>query len=143
MVATSRKNSSRSKRSTRRRANPIDDALARLEREIPRLLRQLRANVRDLQGQVVRARADGEKRWQRAERKLKQDATQIRQRVEKKLEGAIGRMRGKRKAARPIPGSKTKALSKAKAKAKRAAGSATTRKAKSPKRRKSARKRSA
>ena len=135
MVATSKKTSSRSKRSTRRRANPIDDALARLEREIPRLLRQLRANVRDLQGQVVRARADGEKRWQQAERKLKKDATQIRQRVEKKLESAIGRMRGKRKAARAIPRSK--------AKTRRSAGSAKTRKAKSPTRRKSARKRSA
>jgi uncharacterized protein (DUF885 family) len=132
-VATSKKILSRSRRSTRGRANPIDDALARLEREIPRLLRQLRANVRDLQGQVVRARADGEKRWQQAERKLKKDATQIRQRVEKKLESAIGRMRGKRKAARPVP----------KSKAKRAAGSATTRKAKAPKRRKTTRKRSA
>jgi len=141
VVATSKRTSSRSKRSTRRRANPNDDALARLEREIPRLLRQLRANVRDLQGQVVRARADGEKRWQQAERKLKKDATQIRQRLEKKLESAIGRMRGNRKAARPIPKSKAKAMSKAKAK--RSAGSAATRKAKSPKRRKNARKRSA
>ena len=131
-MATSKKTSSRSKRSTRGRANPIDDALARLEREIPRLLRQLRSNVRDLQGQVVRARADGEKQWKKAELRLKQDATQIRRRVEKKLESAIGRMRGKRKVARPIP----KATSKAKPKR---AGSKA---AKAPKRRKSARKRS-
>lgn len=138
-MTTSKKTSSRSKRSTRGRANPIDDALARLERDIPRLLRQLRSNVRDLQDQVVRARADGEKQWKKAERKLKQDASQIRRRVEKKLESAIGRMRGKRKVARPTPTSPAKSKPKSKSKPKRV-GSAE---AKAPKRRKSARKRSA
>lgn len=75
------------------RSNPIDDALAKLERDLPRLLRQLRGNVRDMQRQVERARADGEKRWQDAERKLKRDAAQFRGR----LEAALARVRGKRK----------------------------------------------
>ena len=85
---------SAAKRSPSARGNPIDDALARLERDIPRLLRQLRRNVQDLQRQVARARSDGEKRWQTAERKLKQDANRLRSR----LEGAIGRVRGGRRA---------------------------------------------
>lgn len=84
------------KRSPSARGNPIDAALARLERDIPRLLRQLRSSVQDLHRQVARARSDGEKRWQTAERKLKQDANRLRSR----LEGAIGRVRGG-KSARP------------------------------------------
>lgn len=83
-------------RRSARKANPIDDALARLERDIPRLLRQLRRNVRELQVQVDRARADGEKRWRLAEGKLKKDAARIRQ----GLETAIGRVRGGGKAVR-------------------------------------------
>jgi hypothetical protein len=78
------------------RAHPIDDALARLERDIPRLLRQLRTSVKDLRTQVERARSDGEKRWAEAERKVKRDAAQLRQRLER----AIGRMRGGAKAAK-------------------------------------------
>lgn len=74
-----------------RKTNPIDDALARLERDIPRLLRQLRSNMRELQTQVDRARADGEKRWKLAEGKLKKDAARLRQ----GLESAIGRVRGR------------------------------------------------
>ena len=83
-----------SPRASSRRRNPIDDALARLERDVPRLLRQLRSSVQDLHRQVARARSDGEKRWQKAERKLKQDASRLRAR----LEGAIGRVRGARSA---------------------------------------------
>ncbi len=113
--------SSRSKRSPRGRANPIDDALARLERDIPKLLRQLRRNVQDLQRQVARARTDGEKRWQKAEHKIKQDANRLRSR----LEGAIGRIRGSRKAKPGGTGRKARAA------------------AKGPKRRKTARKRPA
>ncbi len=124
-MATTKKKSKptsrRPRRSPRKRANPIDDALARLERDIPKLLRQLRRNVQDLQRQVARARTDGEQRWLKAERKLKQDANRIRTR----LEGAIGRMRGSRKAK---PGGTV-----------RKAGAT----AKAPKRRKTARKRSA
>lgn len=93
-----------STRVSSRRGNPIDDALARLERDVPRLLRQLRSSVQDLHRQVARARSDGEKRWQKAERKLKQDASRLRTR----LEGAIGRVRGARSAKprRPTPGSR-------------------------------------
>ncbi len=87
---TTRKSPSRSRRGSAKSANPIDDALARLERDLPRLLRQLRGNVQDLQKQVDRARADGEKRWRSAERKIKQDAAALRKRVE----DSIGRMRG-------------------------------------------------
>ncbi|MFO0690989.1 MAG: hypothetical protein U0900_19990 [Myxococcota bacterium] len=83
-------------RRTGRKANPIDDALARLERDIPRLLRQLRSNVRELQTQVDRARADGEKRWRLAEGKLKKDAARLR----RGLESAIGRVRSRGKATR-------------------------------------------
>ncbi len=95
-MATRKKSSSRKTPGKKRSANPIDDALARLERDIPRLLRQLRGNVKDLKGQVDRARTDGEKRWREAERKVKRDATQLRQRLEK----AIGRMRSGAKAAK-------------------------------------------
>lgn len=97
---TNKKSTSRPKRRTRSGVNPIDDALARLERDIPKLLRQLRTNVQDLQSQIDRARADGEQRWRDAERKIKQDATQLRQNLEKRLEGAVGRIRGKGKAAK-------------------------------------------
>jgi len=81
----------RGARRSGRKANPIDEALARLERDIPRLLRQLRSNMRELQTQVDRARADGEKRWKLAEGKLKKDAARLRQ----GLESAIGRVRGR------------------------------------------------
>ncbi|MBY0401151.1 hypothetical protein K2X89_12710 [Myxococcota bacterium] len=105
------------RRSTRR-TSPIDDALARLERDIPRLLRQLRSNVRELQTQVDRARADGEKRWRLAEGKLKKDAARIRQ----GLESAIGRVRGGGKAARAkVSG----AAAKAKARSGRRTGGGT------------------
>lgn len=93
-MAARKKSSSRKAPGKKRSANPIDDALARLERDIPRLLRQLRGNVKDLKGQVDRARTDGENRWREAERKVKRDATQLRQRLEK----AIGRMRSGAKA---------------------------------------------
>jgi len=83
-----------------RKANPIDEALARLERDIPRLLRQLRSNMRELQTQVDRARADGEKRWKLAEGKLKKDAARLRQ----GLESAIGRVRGRGTSARKTSG---------------------------------------
>lgn len=85
-----KKSPGRPGRASAKRANPIDDALARLERDLPRLLRQLRGNVQDLQKQVDRARADGEKRWRGAERKIKQDAALLRKRLEK----SIDRMRG-------------------------------------------------
>ena len=96
--STSKTSATRTKRRKRSGSNPIDDALARLERDIPRLLRQLRTNVQDLQGQVDRARADGEKRWRDAERKIKKDAAELRQKLETRLEGAVGRIRGKAKA---------------------------------------------
>jgi len=96
LATRKKKISSRKTPGKKRSANPIDDALARLERDIPRLLRQLRSNVKDLKGQVDRARADGEKRWREAERKVKRDAAQLRQRLEK----AIGRMRKGAKAAK-------------------------------------------
>jgi hypothetical protein len=95
MASRASKTKAGTRRGTRK-ANPIDDALARLERDIPRLLRQLRSNVRELQTQVDRARADGEKRWRLAEGKLKKDAARLRQ----GLESAIGRVRGRGKAAR-------------------------------------------
>ena len=98
---TGKKSTSQPKRRTQRRANPIDDALARLERDIPNLLRQLRTNVQDLQSQVDRARADGEQRWRDAERKIKNEATQLRQNLEKRFAGAVGRIRAKGKAAKP------------------------------------------
>lgn len=113
---------SKTKAGTRRSArktNPIDEALARLERDIPRLLRQLRSNVRELQTQVDRARADGEKRWRLAEGKLKKDATRLR----KGLESAIGRVRGRGKAAR----GKGAGAGGAAGKASRAGGKATRR----------------
>jgi hypothetical protein len=101
-------------------ASPIDDALARLEREIPKLLRQLRTNMRDLQRQVDRARSDGEKRWREAERKIKQDAAKLRT----TLGSAVDRMRGRGKPAR-----------KAKPKSPRPARKTTRRKARSKTRR--------
>lgn len=125
----SRKSTTRGgKRRGKRSSNPIDDALARLERDIPRLLRQLRSNVKDLKGQVDRARTDGEKRWREAERKVKRDATQLRQRLEK----AIGRMRkgataAKARTARVIS-AKAKAVKAKAAKAKPAKRRATSRK---------------
>lgn len=85
-----RKKPSRKAAPGKRNANPIDEALARLERDIPRILRQLRSNVREMQKQVDRARADGEKRWREAERKIKQDAGVLRTRLER----AIGRVSG-------------------------------------------------
>lgn len=108
----SKPTSSRSKTSPRGRAKTLDDALARLERDIPKLLRQLRRNVQELQRQVDRARTDGEKRWQKAERKIKQDATRLRSR----LEGAIGRIRGPRKAKASGPRRKTGVAAKGAAK---------------------------
>jgi hypothetical protein len=109
---------SRSKGSAKkgkRRANPIDDALARLERDIPRLLRQLRTHVKDMQKQVDRARADGEKRWRMAEDKIKEDAARVRER----LETTIDRVRGRVKTASRKPGRKPAKAGGAKARATR------------------------
>lgn len=118
-MATRKKSSSRKAPAKKRSANPIDDALARLERDIPRLLRQLRGNVKDLKDQVDRARTDGEKRWRDAEKKVKRDATQLRQRLEK----AIGRMRSGAKAAKARTASAISAKRGAKTKpAKRKSG---------------------
>ena len=103
---TGNKSTSQPKRRTQRRANPIDDALARLERDIPKLLRQLRTNVQDLQSQVDRARADGEQRWRDAERKIKNDATQLRQNLEKRFGGVVGRIRAKGTAAKAAKSAK-------------------------------------
>jgi len=103
-----KKGSSRAKPRARRGANPIDDALARLERDIPRLLRQLRNNVQKLQGQVDQARADGDQRWRDAERKVKKDAAMLRAHLKTRLESAIGRIRGEGKPAKS-KASRTKA----------------------------------
>jgi hypothetical protein len=114
MASRKSKAKSGARRGTRK-ANPIDDALARLERDIPRLLRQLRSNVRELQVQVDRARADGEKRWRLAEGKLKKDAARIRQ----GLETAIGRVRG---GGKPARGKASQGTAKAPARTARRAG---------------------
>jgi len=117
-LATRKKSPRKSTRRAKRSANPIDDALARLERDVPRLLRQMRSNVKVLHGQVGRARSDGEKRWKEAERKIKKDATQLKQRLEK----AIGRMRGKAKSVRAQAAKAASRVGKATRPAKRKAG---------------------
>ena len=60
--AAKKKTARKSSRGVRSGADAIDSALASLEKEIPRLVRQLRGNLRDLEKQAEKARRDGEKR---------------------------------------------------------------------------------
>ena len=93
-----------------RARDALEESLRQLERQLPknlsRLVHQLRANLRTLQTQLERLRADREERWNRLQTQVRRDAARIFRRLEKAVEPKQARRTargGKRAAARPRP----------------------------------------
>ena len=111
-------------RGARERArDALEDSLHQLEKQLPknlsRMVRQLRANLRALQSQIERLRADRDVRWARLQTQVRRDAARLFRRLEKAVE--------------PKPTSRTVRASRAAAKKRgarstsRAGGSSTRR----------------
>ena len=78
-------------RGARERArDALEDSLHQLEKQLPknlsRMVRQLRANLRTLQSQIERLRADRDARWTRLQTQVRRDAAQLFRRLEKAVE---------------------------------------------------------
>jgi hypothetical protein len=98
--------SARKKRTTRKKKpaytrKTIDGGLRDLERRLPPNLRgpirDLRANLKALQKQVEKARADREERWKRLEAQIRRDAASALRRLEKAVAGSASRSTSKKK----------------------------------------------
>lgn len=89
--APGRKKSSRRKsgraRARSRARSAIDDGLADLEKQLPgnlkKLVRDFRKNLKDLQRQMDKARAEREARWEKRADRLRRDAAELLKRLEK------------------------------------------------------------
>jgi hypothetical protein len=78
-------------RGARERArDALEDSLRQLEKQLPknlsRMVRQLRANLRTLQSQIERLRADRDARWSRLQTQVRRDAARLFRRLEKAVE---------------------------------------------------------
>jgi hypothetical protein len=78
-------------RGARERArDALEDSLHQLEKQLPknlsRMVRQLRANLRALQSQIERLRADRDARWTRLQTQVRRDAARLFRRLEKAVE---------------------------------------------------------
>ena len=78
-------------RGARERArDALEDSLHQLEKQLPknlsRMVRQLRANLRTLQAQIERLRADRDARWARLQTQVRRDAAKLFRRLEKAVE---------------------------------------------------------
>jgi TolA-binding protein len=87
MASRSRSNG----RGARERArDALEDSLHQLEKQLPknlsRMVRQLRANLRALQSQIERLRADRDDRWTRLQMQVRRDAARLFRRLEKAVE---------------------------------------------------------
>ncbi len=80
-VKTGRRSSSR---------EALAETLDRLERDLPpnfaRALQQIRRSLVQLEKQIDKGRADGERRWNRAETQLRSDLARLIRRLEKAVE---------------------------------------------------------
>ncbi len=76
------------RRSSSREA--LAETLDRLERDLPpnfaRALQQIRRSLVQLEKQIDKGRADGERRWNRAETQLRRDLARLIGRLEKAVE---------------------------------------------------------
>ena len=73
-----------------RARDALEESLRQLEKQLPfdlsRLVKQLRSNLKDLQAQVERMRADREGRWNRMQIQVRRDAARLFRRLEKAIE---------------------------------------------------------
>ena len=98
---------SAARRAGSRARDALEESLRQLEKQLPfdlqRLVRQLRANLKDLQTQLERMRADREGRWNRMQLQVRRDAARLFRRLEKAVEPKPARKSRprKKKAAAP------------------------------------------
>ena len=87
-MATRGKSNGRGARDRARDA--LEDSLHQLERQLPknlsRLVKQLRGNLKSLQTQVERLRAERDQRWSRLQTQVRRDAAKLFRRLEKAIE---------------------------------------------------------
>ena len=87
-----RKNKTTRMKTSRRSAQ---EALNRLEKELPpnlrRLVKQVRRNLNDMQKQLEKARTDREARWNQMETQMRRDAVKLIKRLEKVIEPKTAR----------------------------------------------------
>jgi TolA-binding protein len=73
-----------------RARDALEDSLHQLEKQLPknlsRMVKQLRANLRTLQSQIERLRADRDQRWTRLQTQVRRDAAKLFRRLEKAVE---------------------------------------------------------
>ena len=73
-----------------RARDALEESLHRLEKQLPknlsRMVKQLRANLKSLQTQVERLRAQGDLRWSRLQTQVRRDAARVFRRLEKAIE---------------------------------------------------------
>lgn len=120
----------RKRKSTRKRGRVVDDALARLERELPRNLATVVAQVRrrlgELEKQLDRARSELEKARAQGERRLARIENQLRSEAVKqmkRLEKAVApKKKTRRKTKRKTARRKTSAASSGSSSATSSAG---------------------
>ena len=95
-------------------------SLDRLEKELPtnlaRLVRQVRRSLNDMERQLEKARADGEKRWSKIETQARSDTA----RLLRKLENAVEPSKRTRKKATPRPQGSGEAAGEGKAQPRKA-----------------------
>src|SRR5262245_58560958 len=95
----------RKKRATRsagaRAREALEESLRQLEKQLPfdlsKLVRQLRANLKELQAQVEQLRADREGRWNRLQIQVRRDAARLFRRLEHAIEPKPARKPSPRK----------------------------------------------
>jgi DNA repair exonuclease SbcCD ATPase subunit len=96
-MATRGKSNGRGARDRARDA--LEDSLHQLERQLPknlsRLVKQLRANLKSLQTQVERLRAERDERWSRLQTQVRRDAAKLFRRLEKAIEPKPARKRSR------------------------------------------------
>lgn len=87
---TVKKKKATAKKNPRTARQVFDDSLRSLEKQLgptaARRVRELRNNVRSLERQVDRARADAEKRLRNAETQIRKDAVKMLRRLEHLIE---------------------------------------------------------
>jgi hypothetical protein len=101
-MSARKKKTTRKKTSARARTRKtIDAGLRDLEKRLPANLRgpvrDLRANLKALQKQVDKARADREERWRRLEAQIRRDAASALRRLEKAVAGSTKKVAPKKK----------------------------------------------
>jgi histone H1/5 len=103
-MSARKKKTTRKKTSARARTRKtIDAGLRDLEKRLPANLRgpvrDLRANLKALQKQVDKTRADREERWRRLEAQIRRDAASALRRLEKAVAGSTKKVAPKKKKA--------------------------------------------